>query len=70
MRVIGRDPLRARVNLNGVFGASVPSRGLAGRGGRIRTGDLLLPKQALCQAQLHPARSAGIQYDCSRHPAI
>ena len=27
-----------------------------GRGGRIRTGGILLPKQALYQAELHPGR--------------
>lgn len=31
---------------------------LAHRGGRIRTGDLLLPKQALYQAKLRPERPA------------
>ena len=27
---------------------------MAGRGAQIRTGDLALPKRALCQAELHP----------------
>ena len=30
-----------------------------GRGGRIRTGGLLLPKQAICQTDLRPARADG-----------
>jgi len=32
--------------------------GEVGRGGQIRTDDLLLPKQALCQAELHPDDSS------------
>ncbi len=32
----------------------VPAQKAHGRGGRIRTGGILLPKQALYQAELHP----------------
>ena len=34
-----------------------PAVRLSGRGGRIRTAGLLLPKQARCQAALRPVRS-------------
>lgn len=38
--------------------SEVPLGGIVSRGGRIRTYDLLYPKQTRCQAALHPVGSA------------
>lgn len=42
-----------------------------GRGGEIRTLDLLLPKQALYQAKLHPVRSTeGLRIEAGVNAAL
>ena len=45
-------------------------RGKAGRGERIRTSDILLPKQALYQAELRPERQRIVAHLEASQPGV